>query len=283
MLKCVVVLSSVFVVFNTSFGQWYYPLETGNVWEYWDNYPIPQKYAWTNRIVGDTIMPNAATYQVVRSDAWPDEFQRKLGPVVLRYNTFLQKEEPLFDFSKNAGDTICVSIQNSDTIVTTIIDDTYDLVLGVRRRVFLYLQQWKSRSAYIVRTVTDSLGLVRMTYEPGEGGRLYGAIINGIQYGTITHVSSQARGGATGVFLRQNYPNPFNPKTTIQYTVSQNTFVKLSVLNILGQEVTTLVSGIRHRGTDEEIWDASHYPSGVYFYKLVAGAAIQTKPMLLLK
>ncbi|MFC2092744.1 right-handed parallel beta-helix repeat-containing protein [Bacteroidota bacterium] len=83
--------------------------------------------------------------------------------------------------------------------------------------------------------------------------------------------------------LYQNFPNPFNPTTNIRFDVQQSSYIKLIVFDILGKEVATLVSGKFRAGSYEVDWNASNYPSGVYFYTLQAGEYIETKKMLLLK
>ena len=84
--------------------------------------------------------------------------------------------------------------------------------------------------------------------------------------------------------LFQNYPNPFNPTTNIKYQIAKNSNVSLKVYDILGKEVITLVNEKLQPGTYSTDWDATNYPSGVYFYQLIAdGNVIDTKKMILLK
>ena len=83
--------------------------------------------------------------------------------------------------------------------------------------------------------------------------------------------------------LEQNYPNPFNPSTLIKYSVPENGFVKLSVYNLVGEEVNLLVSGQVDAGFYEIEFNATALPSGIYFYKLQAGNFIETKKMVLMK
>lgn len=88
--------------------------------------------------------------------------------------------------------------------------------------------------------------------------------------------------------LEQNYPNPFNPSTEINFALPTDAFVELSVFNILGQNVATLVAGdlpagehfIRWNGTDS---DGGSVASGIYFYRITAENFSATKKMLLLK
>ena len=83
--------------------------------------------------------------------------------------------------------------------------------------------------------------------------------------------------------LSQNYPNPFNPSTTIRYAMPQAGNVKLTVYNMLGQQVTTLVNGYKQAGTYSVTWNASNLASGIYFYTLQTGAFVVSKKMILIK
>lgn len=83
--------------------------------------------------------------------------------------------------------------------------------------------------------------------------------------------------------LSQNYPNPFNPTTKIQYSVVSPVNVKLSIYNMLGQEVEVLVNSFKNVGTYEVVFDASKLTSGIYIYRLEAGMNVTTRKMTLLK
>jgi len=88
--------------------------------------------------------------------------------------------------------------------------------------------------------------------------------------------------------LYQNYPNPFNPITHIAYTVpdirySNGIDVKITVYDISGKEITTLVSKHHQAGQYKTTWDGTNYSSGVYFYKLTAGLYSEVKKMILIK
>jgi hypothetical protein len=84
-------------------------------------------------------------------------------------------------------------------------------------------------------------------------------------------------------FLEQNYPNPFNPSTTIQFTLPKSEFVELKVYNILGKEVSTLVSNKLNQGNHTYQFDGRNLASGVYCYQLVAGDYRDVKKMILLR
>jgi hypothetical protein len=83
--------------------------------------------------------------------------------------------------------------------------------------------------------------------------------------------------------LSQNYPNPFNPTTTIEFNLPKSSEVTLKVFNILGEEVTTLVSNRLSTGTYSYDWDVSNLASGVYLYRLKAGDYAETRKMVLMR
>jgi len=81
----------------------------------------------------------------------------------------------------------------------------------------------------------------------------------------------------------QNYPNPFNPSTKIIYSIKQDGLVTLKVYDILGKEIRTLVNEFVPAGNYEVEFNASQFPSGIYFYTINSGAFTQTRKMLLMK
>jgi hypothetical protein len=83
--------------------------------------------------------------------------------------------------------------------------------------------------------------------------------------------------------LSQNYPNPFNPSTTIRYALPASAHVTLSVHDILGRVVATLVNEIQTAGWKEIQWKADASANGVYFYRLTAGRFFETRKMTLVK
>jgi serine protease AprX len=78
-------------------------------------------------------------------------------------------------------------------------------------------------------------------------------------------------------------PNPFNPVTRIPYRVAEDTHVQLSVYDVQGRRVATLVDAVRPAGVQSATWDASGRASGMYLYQLRAGGVVETRKLLLLK
>lgn len=84
--------------------------------------------------------------------------------------------------------------------------------------------------------------------------------------------------------LKQNYPNPFNPVTTLEYQIPSSQFVDLSIYNILGQKVATLVSEKQNAGTQKVQWNATGMSSGLYFCSLKTDLGFsQTRKIILMR
>lgn len=83
--------------------------------------------------------------------------------------------------------------------------------------------------------------------------------------------------------LSQNFPNPFNPSTNIRFKIAVTKSVELRVYDSQGKEIAQLYKGQLQPGTYEVNWNALDFPSGIYFYRLKAGAFSETKKMVLIK
>ena len=79
------------------------------------------------------------------------------------------------------------------------------------------------------------------------------------------------------------YPNPFNPITTISFSIPQSGLVSLKVYDITGRVTTTLKDEYMSVGYYDISWDASNYPSGIYFVKMISDGFIQTEKVVLVK
>ena len=94
-----------------------------------------------------------------------------------------------------------------------------------------------------------------------------------------SNVSSNGNGTTTSI-PPKNFPNPVTTKTTFSFTMPQEEFTTLKIYNPLGIEVTTLINKKLSAGDQSIEFDASHLPSGVYYYRLQIGGHSETKPMV---
>ena len=88
--------------------------------------------------------------------------------------------------------------------------------------------------------------------------------------------------------ILQNFPNPFNPLTTLRYSLPENSFVNITIYDLLGRHVKTLINQTQEAGHKSVIWNATNdddksVSAGIYFYQIRAGEFVQTKKMVLLK
>jgi hypothetical protein len=128
-------------------------------------------------------------------------------------------------------------------------------------------------------------------YDPGSPSDYYVSAMTSASFRESLHpVTSVPENEESNIsstvqsfILSQNYPNPFNPVTNIKYTISGRQFVTLQVYDVLGNKVITLVNEEKSSGSYELDFNASNYPSGIYFYRLQAGDYVETKKMVLMK
>jgi hypothetical protein len=99
----------------------------------------------------------------------------------------------------------------------------------------------------------------------------------------LTSVETSANTVVKTYDLAQNYPNPFNPSTTIKYIVPEAGFVSLKVYNLLGEEVATLVNGVKPASENTVTFNASRLSSGIYIYRITAKNYSAAKKMMLVK
>jgi hypothetical protein len=153
------------------------------------------------------------------------------------------------------------------------------------------IQQWVIRTSgpddeVPGQVAVDSLGNVYVA--GGDGHYLT------IKYNQVTGINPVSSEIAKEYKLYQNYPNPFNPVTKIKFSIppsrgARGVIVKLTIYDILGREVANLIPPLRggqeglQPGTYSVTWDASNFPSGVYYYELRAGNYSETKKMVLVK
>ncbi|MCK9280038.1 MAG: T9SS type A sorting domain-containing protein [Melioribacteraceae bacterium] len=83
--------------------------------------------------------------------------------------------------------------------------------------------------------------------------------------------------------LMQNYPNPFNPTTSIRFTIPEKAVVKLTVYNMLGEEMNSIINKELDAGLHQFEWNANGIPSGIYLYKLTTDKFTSNKKMILIK
>ncbi len=100
---------------------------------------------------------------------------------------------------------------------------------------------------------------------------------------TFTEKNSRNSSNKESYFSARNYPNPFNPSTTITYVLSQSTYVSINVYDRLGRQVVSLVEQNQDAGEHSIEFNASEFPSGIYFYRIKTPEKTEVRKMLLTK
>jgi hypothetical protein len=109
------------------------------------------------------------------------------------------------------------------------------------------------------------------------------SMVDTVFVGTQVGVDDNPLSVPDRIELSQNYPNPFNAQTVIAYSLPSNSHVRITVYNLLGQSVQTLVNSDQTAGYHQVVWDAGDVPTGVYFYRIEAAEFTATRKMLLAK
>jgi len=186
---------------------------------------------------------------------------------------------------------------DADTSLTLNI---WEYVGDVETSDTLLAYAFSAGSDSLLHNFDDATGELTLSAAPGFSGEVYFSVevsddSNAVAVDTIHITVNPVVGinplsGAlpTEFSLKQNYPNPFNPNTTIAFQVAKAGKVTLTVYNLLGQRIRTLMDEHLEPGNYRAIWDGLNdrgYPmgSGVYIYRMSAGEFSQIKKMILLK
>ena len=160
---------------------------------------------------------------------------------------------------------------------------------------YMTMTNWSGLSSLTIDTVQilPGFGSTEYLFQPPGGGIAYQPVWGG-PINIIASAVEEVIPGTlpTSFQLNQNFPNPFNPSTTISFDLPTRSKVTLTVFNLLGQKVSTLVDKDLTANSYKVEWDGrsdtgESVASGIYFYKLIAEAEdnefVETKKMMLLK
>ncbi len=208
---------------------------------------------------------------------------------VIGHNVFASTNKGVFLYSNSGKNWTAVNSGISSTQVLTIAAVTSahgsstTLFAGTNGGVYLSTDNgtsWSTANTGLPNVIVRSVAAIGSSFYAGTLGM-------GIWKRPLVEMYTSVDGPLTDVpnlfVLCQNYPNPFNPGTSFEFRISSLGFVSLKIFDVLGREVATLVNEVRPAGVHTIRWDAASLPSGVYYYRLRAGAFVEAKKMVLMK
>lgn len=183
------------------------------------------------------------------------------------------------------GRLIAVGATVQRDLTNTGRNQPYLAILDANTGEILQEHRWLWRSTSDINNFEDGKftrdGQLLLQGRTFNGGSATGYF--SVMSMTVTGVEQISDNVPEGFHLRQNYPNPFNPKTTIEFELPERSTVRITVLNLLGQELETLVNEDLPAGVHRSAWNATHFPSGVYLYRIETAKFQSVRKMLLVK
>ena len=283
----------------------FFPMQNGNYWEYAATTIDGPVYFGTT-VIGDTIMPNGKAYKIlaekyinISGSRYTWYFRKDSNKVYYsfpypnicsneeyKYLDFDIKDSSLWPICRDLG----MAVGNARGIARTFYDYIYYRFLQKP------LETKQFEDVYIDSTDT--------TWTPGEGSRpiriakgigivrqfifndgdywLQGAIINGVKFGTITDVKEEKLIIPTNLKV-EAYPNPFNSTVTLKLSLPRSGFTEVSLYNILGQKIKTILEEYKPSGSYSIKYNADNLSSGVYLLMLRQNQFISQQKIILLK
>ncbi len=273
----------------------FYPLANGDQWQYKitlivNNSTVDTVYYEIKYVLGDTLMPNGYTYKKVREE---NLYSANAGDIVIRYILVDSVSANVYEYiedNANKGELIdSLKCQQGDTFgfgyrcENTGIDSILE-----------YETEYKdiSQTAPDIsnqHTLAKDIGISYQNHDITQewGGykkfELVYAFVGGKIFGGFVNSIPVDKRKPSDFVLFQNYPNPFNPATTFKYQIPAAGMVELSIFNMAGQKIATLINGPQTAGTHKIKWNAASFPSGLYLYRLKTNGSIRIKKLLFIK
>jgi hypothetical protein len=185
--------------------------------------------------------------------------------------------------------TLGLSVQEVSRDTTYSISETTDLGDGRKTTTVTQVTQqfyWKDNVCKLtyVRGVREDSRIAGVYTEDSYSNQTYTVkFLLSYTGDPPTGVEAPGVSASTQFVLAQNYPNPFNPSTMISYALPKATHTTLTIIDLLGRRIATLVNEVKPAGLYAIPWNAGGLPSGVYFLQMRAGGFVETRKLLLAK
>jgi len=157
--------------------------------------------------------------------------------------------------------------ENGNVSITEDNADSLDLTPQIMRGGYVYIWIEEDRS-FGIHNPAFTISLLKAAIE---------------NLGGTTSIDFPDDGMPQDYVLSQNYPNPFNPSTTIEFSVPEQSNVRIVIYDALGNQLDVIFDGVAIAGNHRVNWSANRYASGIYFYRMETNNFVEVKKMLLMK
>jgi hypothetical protein len=264
------------------------PLSLNNEWNYYSAYSDSATDVLYRKSITDTLRIDNEKYFVLTTtllegnSSWSDTIRRDTDGRIIKYDE--GKEQIWFDFLAPDNSSYTFYRFYHSYVDTYYVKVTRNVAYSCEAgkyenciQLFFDIPGWVDDEQIFV--FCNNVGIVEVMHG-GEGPYMALKDMN-INLSSIENDNN--RNILSGYNLRQNYPNPFNPKTVISWQLPVSSHVELSIYNVLGQKVATLVDKKQSAGTHQIEWNASGLASGIYLYHLKVNDHEISKKMVLMK
>ncbi len=262
----------------------FFPHHLGDLWEYW----------WQEIPPGYTIVQNEITKDSLGTDGRYYIETTWFGNFIVDTAAFeVYDNRLLYKLDADSGHAwIAWQDSTGQEQYIAVVSDVYpDIILNhpvIVKVIDYYSYTVGALESLWVEThyLASDFGFVRRDIEFSAPEYLIkGAIIDSVLYGNVTSIEQVDKERLSKTYaLHQNYPNPFNPVTMIEYNLPVAAEVELTVYDLLGRPVQTLVNSRQPAGNYQVVFDGSKLSSGVYIYRLkINNKAVISRKMVLIK
>lgn len=269
----------------------FFPSQVGNVWSYY--YPVTNSYS-SIVLTRDSLLEDNSRLLLYDSPY----LQYKIDTNYYVHWLLVTKFWDLYKLDADSGEVWMVE-KGRDSLAPNfmaMVTNQYEAYLPYLNIYTLV----KEITYYDVpagdSTITENawsrridllgldVGLLQVyNIEHGPEETLIGCVINGDTLGAIISIRDDLKLPDMSYQLSQNYPNPFNPATKIDYYLPSSGNIRLTIYNMLGEEISVLEEGYKAQGYHTANFNGNNLPSGIYIYRLNTGTINLTRKMILLK
>ncbi len=261
----------------------FFPTQVGNLWQYYGAVSLWQDWS----ILQDSVASDGYRYLYVGFPHYPgqERWNYRLDSAFSVYRGAGGWGDTLYRLAADSGDVW----SRAGRYYTWVINVYQDIIFGrtatvkVIRSGPIHPDSGGSGFYFTEQHLASGFGVIYHWEEPSDVAFLSGCIVAGDTFGIITSVPSALDQFPEHFAISQNFPNPFNPYTTFEYSIPTETYIRLSVYDILGSEVAVLIDERKLPGNYKVVFDGSNLSSGVYIARMRVDGQILTRKITLIK